>query len=189
MSHNLRDRGGSAQLDGNLENAPISLFVDGLNGDMHLRPTASLAIDQAGLVSEAIDDIDGDQRPIGTAADIGADEYGLSTPSIVSDLRIVSAVVDSGVLVAELGWTAPRGAITITLRYSAQDITGASWVSSELLVDDLPGGAQEYSSLLPYNGDTVYFGLKSQNAAGDWSGLSNIAFWPSKNLYLPVAFR
>ena len=74
VSHNLRDRGGTAVLQANLENAPMSLFVDGANGDLHLLGTAVSAIDQAVTLPEITDDVDGDGRPYGAAPDIGADE-------------------------------------------------------------------------------------------------------------------
>jgi hypothetical protein len=31
-----------------------------------------------------------------------------------------------------------------------------------------------------------YFTLKSQDAAGTWSGLSNNAFWPAQTVFLPL---
>jgi len=80
VSHNLRQRdGGVATLASNLTNAPASLFVDALtSGDLHLRPTATAAIDQgAALTTPIAWDIDGaprDSRP-----DIGADELGGET--------------------------------------------------------------------------------------------------------------
>jgi len=83
VSHNLLQRdGGVATLAGNLTNAPASLFVDALtNGDLHLRPTATAAIDQgAALTTPVAWDIDGAQR--GSRPDIGADELagGTSPP-------------------------------------------------------------------------------------------------------------
>lgn len=74
VSHNLRDRGGTAVLDSNLENVQLSLFVDGINGDLHLLSTAVSALDQAVMLTEVTDDVDGNGRPYGAAADIGADE-------------------------------------------------------------------------------------------------------------------
>jgi hypothetical protein len=81
VSHNLRDRGGTAVLSHNLENAPMSLFVDGANGDLHLSSTAVSAIDQAATLTAVTDDVDGDARPYGSAPDIGADE--LDAPPFV----------------------------------------------------------------------------------------------------------
>ncbi len=75
VSHNLRDRGGTATLSGNLENQPLSLFADGANGNLHLAAWATGAIDQAVPLSDVTDDYDGDARPLGPAPDIGADEY------------------------------------------------------------------------------------------------------------------
>jgi hypothetical protein len=81
VSHNLRERdGGVAMLAANLENAPASLFVDAVaTGDLHLRPTATAAIDQgATLASPVAWDIDG--APRGSRPDIGADELIGGTP-------------------------------------------------------------------------------------------------------------
>jgi len=90
LSHNLRDRGGTARLEGNLTNQPLSLFVEGLGGDLHLAPSATVAIDHG--VSVAAGDCDGDidnqSRPAGGGRDVGADEfYGLA-PSPPTNLRI-----------------------------------------------------------------------------------------------------
>ncbi len=75
VSHNLNDRGGSSVLANNLGNAPLTLFVDGANGDLHLVDTAVTAIDQAVTLAEVTDDVDGDGRYTGAAPDIGADEF------------------------------------------------------------------------------------------------------------------
>jgi hypothetical protein len=75
-THALRERdGASATRAGNLEGAPLALFVAGTAGDLHLAPDAAAAIDQ-GLALEAglcDDDIDRDPRDDGSP-DIGADE-------------------------------------------------------------------------------------------------------------------
>ncbi len=78
VTHNLMDRGGSASLLGNLSNQPLSLFVDGAHGDLHLDSTAGAAIDQGVPVQSGIctDDFDGQTRPVGSTGDVGADEYG-----------------------------------------------------------------------------------------------------------------
>jgi len=89
LSHNLRDRGGSATLADNLEYQPLSLFVNGPGGDLHLNATATVAIDQADLLPLALDDFDGDFRRMGSAADIGADEYGTPPPTFEFYLPLV----------------------------------------------------------------------------------------------------
>ena len=75
VTHNLMDRGGSATLSGNLQNQPLSTFVDGAGGDLHLSASATTAIDQVTAPADVADDYDGEARPIGSAADVGADEY------------------------------------------------------------------------------------------------------------------
>jgi hypothetical protein len=83
VSHNLRDRGGTAVLAGNLESAPLSLFVDGPGGDLHLVSSAAAAIDRGVALESGVcdEDIDGNPRPVGAARDIGADEYYSFVPS------------------------------------------------------------------------------------------------------------
>ena len=47
VTHNLMDRGGTAVLSGNLSDQPLSLFVEGSYGDLHLKSSADSAIDKA----------------------------------------------------------------------------------------------------------------------------------------------
>jgi hypothetical protein len=192
VSHNLREReGASAFLVSNLDNASLSLFVDGTGGDLHLAATATDAIDQGVSVAPGLcdDDFDGHTRPIGAARDIGADEYGVPPPAAVTDLRVTHAVTDTDTLTATLGWTAPTDAATTTLRYSGAFITEANWASAILLTDTLPGSAEAFTTIVPYSEGLIYFALKTQNAGGDWSNLSNNAFWPSQAIYLPVVTK
>ena len=72
VTHNLRDRGGSATLAGNLDYQPLSLFLDGAGGDLHLVESARVAIDQGVSAGVAID-IDGEARDV--SPDVGADEF------------------------------------------------------------------------------------------------------------------
>ena len=51
-----------------------------------------------------------------------------------------------------------------------------------------PGTAQT-GATVPDGGDTVYFALKTQNALGAWSALSNNAFWPRWDVWLPLTLR
>jgi hypothetical protein len=76
VSHNLRDRGGADTQAGNVQNAPLSTFVYPAARDLHLNASATQAIDQAAPVPAGLasDDLDGEARPFGAAADIGAYE-------------------------------------------------------------------------------------------------------------------
>jgi hypothetical protein len=77
VSHTLIARDlASLTLAGNFANASAALFVDAVSaGDLHLRATATAAIDKGVAVpgGQADDDFDGDPRT--GARDIGADEY------------------------------------------------------------------------------------------------------------------
>jgi len=81
--------GGTASLSGNSTGASAGMFVNPASGDLHLKPTASAAIDKVALQANCTTDWDGFTRPIGTAADIGADEFASSAPIPPTNLRIV----------------------------------------------------------------------------------------------------
>jgi len=74
----LRRDGAAANLLGHLAGQPLSLFVGGPGGDLHLNASATAAIDQGVAVEPGLcdDDMDGDPRPIGAGRDVGADEFG-----------------------------------------------------------------------------------------------------------------
>lgn len=99
VTHNLMDRGGSADQSGNLSQQPLSLFVDGPNGDLHLDQSASVAIDQGIPVAsgDCNDDYDGETRPIGSARDIGADEYndGSGNTGPIANAQLLTVDEDS----------------------------------------------------------------------------------------------
>lgn len=75
ISHNFMERdAATAFLEGNLDYQPLSLFIDGPGGDLHLTENASVAVNQGVLIGNdlCVDDIDTDIR--GFRPDIGADE-------------------------------------------------------------------------------------------------------------------
>jgi hypothetical protein len=69
-----RRNGASAQLDANLEDTPMSYFVEPAAGDFHLTDEASGAIDSGVPLDDAGLDIDGQPRTRGATPDLGADE-------------------------------------------------------------------------------------------------------------------
>ena len=192
VNHTLRERdGAAANQSGNLTNALTSWFEDALNGDLHLVSSASAAIDQVSAPAGVSDDVDGDPRPMGSASDIGADEYGVPPPAAVTDLHITNVVTGTEVITITLGWTAPTDALTTTLRYGTVLITEPGWESAAPLASDLPSGTETYTATLPYESGALYFALKSQNASGEWSALSNNAiwFWPSFKVWMPILYK
>jgi len=189
VNHTLRERdGATANQSGNLTNALTSWFEDAVNGNLHLAPSASAAIDQVSVPAGVADDVDGDPRPMGSASDVGADEYGVPPPAAVTDLHVSNVVTGTGVITFTLGWTAPVDAFTTTLRSSSALITEPGWDSAAPLSGGLPAGTEVFTATLPYESGTLFFALKSQNASGEWSALSNNAiwFWPSFKVWMPV---
>ena len=57
---------------------PAALFADAASGDYHLSATSPAR--DAGLVTDVTTDFEGGPRPVGPAADIGADEYASAPP-------------------------------------------------------------------------------------------------------------
>ena len=94
VSHNLRERdGASASLTTNLDYQPVSLFVDGAGGNLHLAENANVAIDKGSPIGENLcnDDIDGDLRDI--TPDIGADEV-VKSPNIKNQALLLLLLLD-----------------------------------------------------------------------------------------------
>ena len=75
VTHALLPRDGArASLAGNVDNAPLSLFVDVASANLHLLPGATAAIGTGAVLAQPLpSDIDGDTRD--AAPDVGADEY------------------------------------------------------------------------------------------------------------------
>ncbi len=105
-------------------------------------------------------------------------------PSAVTDLRVITAITDTSTLTATLRWTPLTSAVTTTLRYFNSPITDLNWKSAITLTTDVISNS--YTAVVPYSNSVTYFALESQAATGDWSGLSNNAFWPHYRVFLPV---
>jgi hypothetical protein len=66
--------GGSSTLASNMTSAESSWFEDADSGDLHLTASASGVVDAGQTVSDVKLDYDSEERPLGTAYDIGGDE-------------------------------------------------------------------------------------------------------------------
>lgn len=112
ISNNLTDgpvwqrNGAAAALEGNVTTAVPGWFVDTTGADLHLTAAATAAINTAAGAALAGDDFDGHYRPVGTAADVGADEYGSSSPVPPSGFRDVPPV---HLFEADVTWLGSEG--------------------------------------------------------------------------------
>jgi hypothetical protein len=145
----------------------------------------SAALNLADGAQTPADDILGRPRA-GFAPDLGAYEREVTR---VTDLRVSNGVAATGALTATLRWSAPTDAVTYTLSYSSSLITDANWGGALTLTSTLPGSANVFTAVVPYLGGSLYFALKSQNAEGAYSLVSNPAFWPNYDVYLPLIRR
>ncbi len=75
-NRSITQRDGASKLVyNNITDAPLSWFISVPGGDLHLSYPVTQVVDMGHPISGFVKDIDGDQRPLGTAMDIGADEY------------------------------------------------------------------------------------------------------------------
>ena len=167
VSHNLRPRDGAlATLAGNISNASPSLFVDAVaTGDLHLRPTATAAIDHAApLTAPLAWDID--RRPRGAPADVGADEFEGTIPPAVDTVAPTVTITSPAD-----GQTVRK---SVDVKVQAADNVGVTLV--ELYVD---GALRASSSSAPFtmkwNANSVRPGrhalqVKAYDRAGNVGG-------------------
>ena len=150
---------------------------------------SSPALERGKIIAEVTEDFF--RNPRGSASDIGAHESPFSTR--VTDLRVVAAIGDASSLTVTLRWTAPVAAVTYTLRSSHTLLTAANWSDAPTVTAPFtasePGNSEWLTTPVDYTGDTLYLALKSQNSEGAWSELSNNAFWPHWDIYLPLVVR
>ena len=104
----------------------------------------------------------------------------------VTDLRLAQASPGVGTLAVSLCWTPTQAAATTTIHYAFTPITTANWDSASVLAASLPGSQDNYSGSLTYTGGMIYFALKTQTTQSEWSGLSNLVFWPTIDVLMPV---
>jgi hypothetical protein len=86
----LRDNA-TATLASNLLSAVPGMFVNPAGADLHLRASATNAIDQGLTLSSVTNDIDGDRRPRGARSDIGADEFTTNAPPPLMGFRFLGS--------------------------------------------------------------------------------------------------
>jgi len=86
--------GAAGMLVGNVTAATPGMFVNPVEGDLHLLPTAAAAIDLAELSVQEQLDIDDEVRPMGLAPDVGADEVNAAnTPPVIEVVNPVNGQI------------------------------------------------------------------------------------------------
>jgi hypothetical protein len=136
--------------------------VSAATGDLHLRPTASAAIDQAAAISTPVPwDIDG--QPRSAPADVGADEYSAAAELLPPSGLTVASLVGNTVT---LSWAAPNGGVTPT----GYVVEGG--VSPGAVLASLPtGGVTPTISFVAPSG--IYYVRVHAMAGGTKSAASN----------------
>lgn len=126
--------GARGTVESNHTQAAAEMFVNAPAGDLHLRPTAGSAIDAAPVLRGAPRDRDGDIRPLGRAADYGADEV----------TTVDAGARDAGPLQLSAATTGDLGETT-TLHASTSDAAGSGlpppWARTDVGSPLIPGAA------------------------------------------------
>jgi hypothetical protein len=122
----LRDSA-TATLNGNLLTAVPGMFVNPATGDLHLRPSATNAIDKAPAVGTVTNDFDRDLRPQGAGTDIGADEFTTNARPVILNFRLsgTNYLVSFNTLLGR-NYEVQR----------ANEVTGSAW---SLVTANIPG--------------------------------------------------
>jgi hypothetical protein len=123
----LRDSA-TAALSGNLVNAVVGMFVNPSAADLHLRASATNAIDKAVSLVTVSNDFDGDFRPKGANSDIGADEFTTNAPPVITNLKLSGANTI-------VSFTSFLG-VSYDLQ-RANDLTNGAW---SVTAANIPGG-------------------------------------------------
>ena len=110
-------------------------------------------------------------------------------PDRVTDLHVAEVASGTDSVTVTLAWTAPADVDKIMVRYSTAPLNEANWSSALLLAEEQPGASQTVTGQVAYKSGVLYFGLKTQNAEGEWSELSNVPFWPAQYIYFPLTTR
>lgn len=166
-------------------------------GNYRLLPS-SLAVDAGDGAYAIAADFDQAPRPMGLAPDLGA--FEVQGPPTVTTLRVVNGITGASTVMLSLWWIEP-GRIgqptpvhSYQLRYANQVIGLESWAQAALLLEAIPPGQagqlRQVEVTVPHTGtEQIYLGLRVIDANSRWSGVSNPAFWPSNDLFLPIIRR
>jgi hypothetical protein len=159
-------------------------FFNAASNDFHLQVTSPVKDAGTSTVNGIVTkDYSGIIRSQGVGYDIGAYEYAIDSiePAVVTDLTAGTVTTTT----IAFGWTAPGNdgnlgqAASYDIRYSTSNITDANWGSvTEVTGENSPssaGAAQIFTISGLTAGTTYYFALKTQDYAGNISGISNIA--------------
>ncbi|MCB0183037.1 MAG: DUF4091 domain-containing protein, partial [Caldilineaceae bacterium] len=120
---------------------------------------------------------------------IEAVEPAPTAPAAVTDLQIASVEANTETITMTLQWTPPADVLTTTLRYGTVPLTEENWEQATMLAESLAGDVTTFTATLPVPDNTYYIAVRTQNAAGLWSPLSNPSFWPQEKSYLPLIMR
>ncbi|MFD2334317.1 fibronectin type III domain-containing protein [Cohnella sp. GCM10020058] len=150
----LRD-GGAATSGNNIIDGTASMLVNAAAGDYHLNPaTAQRAIDAGATLSTDVPtDMDGQQRPTGSAYDIGADEVSAAPLAPTS----VTGSVYGGAV--QLSWSVSSGATSYNVKRAT--VSGGPYTSLATGVT-----TNAYTDSTVAAGTTYYYVVAAVSAGG-----------------------
>jgi len=176
-------------------------FIDLEGDDYRLHPDGP-AVDRGYSIGMSSNDFHGLSRPYGPGYDLGAFETHI--PQSVWGIHSVAGQSWGDQITVTLKWSAPGQpgnagtALVYHLRYDETPITAETWeLALPVTVPfspSLPGTLESLAVTgLPWPEDTLHyvlrFALRTTDGEGNWSYLSNVAFYPGVNVYLPLLLR
>ena len=131
--------------------------------------------------------------PLGAARLVRTPLTALLLTCLIHILGLASAT--AATVTVQLSWTAPGDdgligrAAAYELRWSASPINNANVLSASRVLNlrtPSPAGARDSISVtVPVTGAPIYFVVRTADAAGNWSGVSNNATLPGTTAQLP----
>lgn len=158
----IRD-GASVTQSGNVTTASTGLFAQPSSIDLHLLPSASIALNQVSAPGSVTTDFDGDNRPSGGASEVGADEYPTDASRPFAPV-IFGQVLSQDILTAQSASFRIAGAGTPTLTYQWQrrpsggsfaDIPGATATTYALSSAQLSDSGSEFRCVVSNSSGSV----------------------------------
>ncbi|MFQ5900406.1 MAG: chitobiase/beta-hexosaminidase C-terminal domain-containing protein, partial [Thermodesulfobacteriota bacterium] len=174
--------GGNPAKSGNIESASANMFVDVVNGDLHLVESATAAIDNGVFLSGAVtDDIDEDIRD--SQPDIGADEYIMGGVDITPPGDITNLQVTPGDGQVSISWINPSDSdyAGVMIRYRTDGTSPVDYTDGQPACD-VQGGAGGSNSCVHTgltNGQTYYYSAFTYDGVPNYSQTVNFTATPN----------
>ncbi|MCI0684585.1 MAG: PKD domain-containing protein, partial [Gemmataceae bacterium] len=134
--------GATGTVANNYTAAQAAWFVNPGAGDLHLKATATAAINKVTTLADAAEDFDGDTRPGGTTADYGADEY-------------IGAPADTTAPTVSITAPANNATVSATVSITADASDDVGVIGVQFLLDGQAVGSEDTTAPYSFSWNTT----------------------------------